>query len=166
MSPWEFVQWWRPIRLRKPSVSYEFTRWKDGHDAVRAEAGLDYEVDASYCRHSHILVFPERPGDAEKYTKFRSNWILLRRIHPVVPCTENTPLPSKKSSAEDRSRKFSVYLRPWTLVYDESTVHVPFITDLRKTSVEWLAEAKVRQTILCHFGQRGKTTYTEFRPLP
>ena len=139
LSPWEFVQWWRPIRLAKPSDEYRFTCWKDGHDVERAEPGVDYEVDTSYCVHPYILVFPNRACGGSKYKRFRSNWILLRRIHPVVPCPENTPLPGKKMKLEDRSKIFSVYLRPWTLVPDEADMHVPLLTDLKMTREQWMA---------------------------
>ena len=28
LSPWEFVQWWKPHRLRAPSVDYKLTKWR------------------------------------------------------------------------------------------------------------------------------------------
>ena len=136
LSPWEFVQWWEPIRLAKPSAEYRFTKWREPCNEQRAEPGLDYDVDISYCVHPNVLVFPKREA-GEKYNRFRSSWILLRRIHPVVPCPENSPLPSKKMTLEDRSKIFSVYLRPWTLVPEESTCEVPFLVNLNKTKEQW-----------------------------
>ena len=115
-----------------------FTRWNEEHDAERAEPGLDYEVDPTYCVHPSILVFPERKGCGSEYMKLRSTWILLRRIHAFVPCPENTPMPNKKMTLEARSKIFSVYLRPWTLESDEATVHVPLLTDLNKTNAQWV----------------------------
>ena len=29
MSPWEFCQWWRPIRLKPPSKYYKYTKWTE-----------------------------------------------------------------------------------------------------------------------------------------
>ena len=37
---------------------------------------------------------------------------------------------------EERSKIFSAYLRPWTLVQDESSCHVPLIVDLSKTQTQ------------------------------
>ena len=54
MSPWEFTQWWRPIRLQHPSSSYRYTRWKPDCDKTNAEPGVDYEVDIEVCKHSHV----------------------------------------------------------------------------------------------------------------
>ena len=57
MSPWEFTQWWRPIRLHKPSNTYRYTKWKPDGDKESAEPGVDYEVDIESCKHSHVLLF-------------------------------------------------------------------------------------------------------------
>ena len=60
----------------------------------------------------------------EMYSKFRQTWILLRRLRPMVPCPEHCPMPSKRMSKETRSKMYSVYFRPWTLVPKVATEKV------------------------------------------
>ena len=57
---------------------------------------------------------------------------------PMVPCAENTPLPNRKQSKQQRAKLFSVYLRPWTLIATEATDAKPYIADLDevKTTTE------------------------------
>jgi len=56
----------------------------------------------------------------------------------MVPCAENTPLPNRKQSKQQRAKLFSVYLRPWTLIAAEATDSKPYIADLDevKTATE------------------------------
>ena len=78
------------------------------------------------------VVFPKRSFSkgAAEYETFRHSWILVERSRPVVPCAENTPLPNRKQSKHQRAKIFSVYLRAWTLVPEENSADVPYITDL------------------------------------
>ena len=72
------------------------------------------------------------------YIKFRENWILLRRTHPKVPCPENTPLPNRRISKEERAKRLCIYLMPWTLSKKMSKERlnetckndVPYLADL------------------------------------
>ena len=64
------------------------------------------------------------------YEKFRSMWCVQRRLRPMVPCAENTPLPSRRVSKETRAKILSVYLRPWTLAKPMATTAVPFLVDI------------------------------------
>jgi hypothetical protein len=66
----------------------------------------------------------------ESYKRFRSLWCLQRRLIPLVPCPENTPLPSRKTTKESRGKILSIYLRPWTLVRKLATDLVPFLSDV------------------------------------
>ena len=84
-------------------------------------------------------MFPKRNMRRDKagYETFRHSWILVQRTRPVVPCPENTPLPSRKHTKEQRAKILSVYLRPWTLVHQESSVDVPHLVDLDLAKEEW-----------------------------
>ena len=46
-------------------------------------------------------VFPQLKGTekaCQNYERFRSMWCLQRRLIPMVPCPENTPLPNRRVS--------------------------------------------------------------------
>ena len=55
---------------------------------------------------------------------------MVRLGCPQVPQPSHTPLPRKSMSCEDKARIFSVYLRPWTLLRNHATPHVPHLQDL------------------------------------
>ena len=99
--------------------------------------------------HEHIYVFPQRPKAGVLYERFRNTWFLKRRHKPLVPCPENTPLPNSKMESEKRSKIFSLYLRAWTLVEDESSVEVPFIKDLTLTAAQWKGKKNRRSRCRC-----------------
>ena len=144
LSPWEFVQWWKPHYLRAPSKTYRLTLWINRPKPDEpCFPGVHYVLDEAHCKRSgsNLMQFPVRKGLADaaqaSYETFRSSWILIRRSKPVVPCPEQTPLPSRKMSKELRSKLFSIYLRPWTLVPAEATAEVPYILDLNLTLTAW-----------------------------
>ena len=62
----------------------------------------------------------------------------------MVPCPQMCPLPNRRTPNKN-CKILSLYLRPWTLVANESTVEVPFVTNLAKT----------------HEQLTGQTPYTE-----
>ena len=130
MSPWEFVQWWKLVRIKPPSLFYSYTEWLKDSDKERADAGVDYKIRPRKFEHKDIFVYPLRTNAGEKYERFRNTWFLRRRLKPHVPCPENTPMPNGKMTSEQRSKMFSIYLRAWTLVNDDASVEVPFIVDL------------------------------------
>ena len=109
VSPWEFVQWFEGIRLKAPSASYPYSKWtlagkmkQAGAGSEEMVAGEDYEFDFAKIESMvGVYAFPDSKvafdGAAQgSYDTFRSNWILMRRLRPKVPCTENTPLPNRK----------------------------------------------------------------------
>ena len=150
MSPWEFTQWWEPLCTKKPSDYYEknqYTKWLPNADYERAEPGVDYVIQLKMFEHEDIYVFPQRPKAGVLYERFRNTWFLKRRLKPFVPCPENTPLPNSKMESEHRSKIFSLYLRAWTLVEEESSVEVPFIKDLTLTSAQWKGKKSSTQPL-------------------
>ena len=140
MSPWEFVQHWKAVHVLPPDRDGETTRWVRGANRVDPAPGKDYVFTAGFLRRASqaadIVLFPD-VGGYEELTRFRHIWYLQRRVRPVVPCPENTPLPSRRNTKEHRSKLLSIYLRPWTLLRELETAEVPFLTDLRYTREEW-----------------------------
>ena len=67
-----------------------------------------------------VVLFPSLPGEGA-LEDFRHRWMLLRRTRAVVPCPEDTPLPSKRHTKEHRAKLFNIYLRPWTLIASQAT---------------------------------------------
>ena len=55
---------------------------------------------------------------------------MRRRQVPMVPAPTHSPMPDKQRSEEDKSRLFSVYLRPWVLDTRFASAHVPHVIDL------------------------------------
>jgi hypothetical protein len=158
MSPWEFTQWWEPVQTKPPFGSYKHTMWLPDADYERAEPGLDYVIKPAKFDHDDIHVFPERPGAGLPYERFRNTWFLIRRLKPLVPCPENTPLPNSKMDSEDRSKIFSLYLRAWTLFEEDSSVEVPFITDLTLTAAQWTGKDTLTQPLAVYTsGSDGNT---------
>ena len=147
MSPWEFTQWWEPMCTKRPSRFYDHTMWLRNADYERAEPGVDYVIKPKMFEHEDIYVFPQRPKAGVPYERFRHTWFLKRRLKPFVPCPENTPLPNSKMESEQRSKIFSLYLRAWTLVEEESSVEVPFIKDLTLTAAQWKGKQNPTQPL-------------------
>ena len=72
LSPWEFIQWWFPHRLRAPSSDYPWTRPAQGQKrtadggsdaAKKSMPGLDFVLDEAVVSKSKMLMaFPKRMG--------------------------------------------------------------------------------------------------------
>lgn len=142
LSPWEFYQWFKPHQLKRPSITYDWSvltgegRRKmnlSKGTKVDLEIGIDYMVNMKVVRNCPFLyTYPEgvqlgSPKLNERYEHFRKSWLLIRRQRPVVPCPTNCPMPNKRMSKHTRSKIFSVYLRPWTLVPKLHCAHVPYL---------------------------------------
>ena len=140
LCPWEFTMFWRVERLLYPE-GYERkadikTQW--------TEAGLKYKEEKAknpnappYAAGEHYIVIDS--DDPTKYLSFpdnehttllRHNAIMTRWKRPKVPQPSATPLPTATKTETHRARIFSVYLRPWVLVRDDATPHVPHLGDL------------------------------------
>ena len=128
LSPWEFCQWFWPERLRAPSIRYTLSKWTSsgkqkisaaGGGQLRLEPFEDYVLnDAAIATNDMIFVYPPSRelftgASPAKYERFRNSWLLIRRQYPMVPCPQQTPLPSKRMSKSTRAKIVSVYLRPW-----------------------------------------------------
>ena len=133
LCPWVFYQLWYPHRLKKPTQNYTLTIWNDDWDPKSQErpvAGRDFFLNEKFmCGQPHWISFPERDcfKDNREYQSLRHSWILIERSYPMVPCAENTPLPNRKQSKQQRAKLFSVYLRPWTLLASEATSSKPYV---------------------------------------
>ena len=158
MTPWLFVQWFQHILLLAPCRKRgDLTKWtvagkQKYRNAVIQKcvsdvvfiAGEDYELDPTKLRgKDYYFPYPDNPSlfhgkVPASYTKFRHTWILRRRERPVVPCSEATPMPSRRKSKEFRSKIMSVYHRPWTLFPNLDNSFVPYVSDLRFTQAQLL----------------------------
>ena len=146
VSAWEFPQWFKALQLKCPSHNYPFSKWTPAgrkklaaNDSEAMVAGEDYVFDFQKIgRMTGVYAYPEGKyvfdgAVPTNYTSFQKSWILLRRLRPMVPCPENTPLPSRRISKDARAKLFSIYLRPWTLSKKMATAEVPFLLDLART---------------------------------
>ena len=135
------------MQVLPPHRDGETTRWVRGANRGDPTPGKDYVFTAGFLRRASraadIVLFPDIDG-YEELARFRHTWYLQRRARPVVPCPENTPLPSRRNTKEHRSKLLSVYLRPWTLLRELETAEVPFLTDLRYTRDEWTSRSGPR----------------------
>jgi len=62
----------------------------------------------------------------------------------VVPCAENTPLPNRKQSKQQRAKMLSVYLRPWTLIDEEAIINKPHIANLDSMEISVASHRNMR----------------------
>ena len=94
-----------------------------------AEAGKHYVIDDAGLRNNHnYIALPDIPA----MQQMRHEWILRRANRPYVPQPENTPMPDKAASPEEKAKLYSVYLRPWVLDKNIASAAVPHITDLNR----------------------------------
>ena len=126
--------WILPERLQPPSAHNVITKLtlagkrkvSQKTKGAVMEAGVDYELDmTAVMRFADLFPFPEDiqlfgKHIPETYQRFRQTWILRRRQRPVVPAPEVCPMPSRKASKQNRSKIYSVYLRPWSKACNES----------------------------------------------
>ena len=49
------------------------------------------------------------------HDELRQPFVFYRRSVQAIFCLVNTPMPNWKASSDERSWRFSVYMRPWTL---------------------------------------------------
>lgn len=102
LNAWEFCMYWEVKRFKK----------KQG---VQDLQGPDE------------LAFPDTP----RLQQFRKTWFLHRRHRLRIPTTYRTKLPkARRDSKEEQGRLYSVYLRPWTLLEEAASAHVPFLGHL------------------------------------
>ena len=151
LCPWVFFQLWLPHRLRSPGPEYALTVWSEDWDPeseTRPVAGRDFFLNDKYMHgQPHWICFPDREcfKNNREYQSLRHSWILVERSYPMVPCAENTPLPNRKQSKQQRAKLFSVYLRPWTLIASEANDAKPYIGDLDKVKTGTETHCDIRQ---------------------
>jgi hypothetical protein len=169
LSPWEFVQWFKPQRLRPPSAFYDWSQWTVEGKAkieenpgrkVRLEPFNDFVLNEDkLATVLYVFTFPKAKEifvtkAPAKYERFRHTWLLIRRLRPVIPCAEQTPLPSKRMSKFTRAKIFSVYLRPWTLSTRYAGIDVPHLVDLHqpiaRTEDVRIDDAELQQADVAH----------------
>ena len=75
------------------------------------------------------LLFPDRP----ELQQLRRAFFLARRFRSRIPAPHQTKLPKPgRDSKNEMGRILSIYLRPWTLLKGEASIHVPYLADLDK----------------------------------
>ena len=152
LSPWEFVQWIKPVRLRAPSKDYNWSVWtpegKKKLAARKKDASITFEPFVDYVLNEKVVndcsfLFPFLPADRmfsgavpKRYVELRHSWLLMRRQRPVIPCPEQCPLPSRRMSKDRRAKILSVYLRPWTLASKLACRSVPLLKKLCNTGAD------------------------------
>ena len=90
LNAWEFLMWWEVLPKRH-------VRYREGF-VMRLDYPKDIGLDAD----------------------FQDKYGLVRRVRPVVPAPKNTPMPDriplfaddKRKQRDQRSRLYSVYMRP------------------------------------------------------
>ena len=152
LCPWEFTKWWRREPLHAPNWYSkkglsQWTEWTESGLVYQAQMeenaalpaatpGTHYIVSDTD-RQSYI-VFPDLP----LMQTVRHRWVLVRQSRPDVPQPIRTPFLKKTMELEERGRILSLYLRPWTLLRDHATPHVPHLSDLDVVLTSVLAHKK------------------------
>jgi hypothetical protein len=115
--------------LQNPSAAAprHMTYWVKEPEAGVSKPGVHYHVIEELNNHPDYVVFPDIPV---LRNVFRHAWVLRRSSRPFVPQPDGAPMPDRAKTIEDRSRLFSIYLRPWVLERSHVCKHVPHITCL------------------------------------
>ena len=116
LSPWEFAQWYKVVRLGTPGIEYNWSKWTAaGKDKLKLNiAGekvvfmpcVDFVLNEDIIKAvPYLFPYPEEKlifdGKAPAgYKEFRHTWLIVRRERPVVPCPVQTPLPGKRMGKE------------------------------------------------------------------
>ena len=102
LNPIEFTMYWGVRRF-------------DGTRSLESISGPDQ------------LCFPDEPGLAA----LRQHWYIYRRRRVHIPAPHRTHIPKVgKDDKETRGRRYSVYLRPWTLLPQLCSEEVPYLGSL------------------------------------
>lgn len=102
LSPWEFCMYWEVKRYDK--------------DVNRYNLQVPDQVP-----------YPDSPG----LEALSSVWYLQKRFCLAVPAPMRTKVPRRdRDGGEEAARLYCVYMRPWTLVPEHASYHVPLIEDL------------------------------------
>ena len=102
LSPWEFCMYWEIKRYGKDVNRYNL-QWPDQ------------------------IPYPDLPG----LEALSSVFYLQKRFCLAVPAPMRTKMPRRdRDGSEEVARLYCVYMRPWTLVPDHASYHVPLIEDL------------------------------------
>ena len=125
---------WEVMRVPKPNTLSEdgiaLSRWTGVEIAKGspALAGTHYVInEEALSSHPYDVVL----SDTAALTKrFRHDWVLRRAFRPYVLQPDSTPMPDRAPNHEERSKLYSVYLRPWVLERKDASASVPHITDL------------------------------------
>lgn len=94
-------------------------------------AGEDYEISAEQgiTRNRRWLAFPAE-------TPYRHDWVMVKRLAPAIPRFDGRVLPLD-GDAEDYAKHMSVYLRPWTLRFEDANETVPHLSQLAGDDGQW-----------------------------
>ena len=129
LSPWEFVMGWECVALEVPpwprqqapdeeDTQYKLTRWliteteyaanRIADEGFKPVPGIHYEVDETYirtkCPHAHRYEIYSADEKVPDMKKFRSQYILRKRLRPVVPAPKG-PMPHRgRTDTEQRSK--------------------------------------------------------------
>ena len=142
LSPWEFLMHWEVMPLPKPKqtstkADTAISRWQQKKPPKKRnsadEASDDYEPNPM-CRlatkdvSAAIVFFEAIPGEAQ----LRNRWHMRRRLRPMVPAPNSTPMPDKQQDKDLKARLFALYLRPWVLEPKCASVSqgIPHLGDL------------------------------------
>lgn len=150
LNAWEFVILWEVLPLPRSKAPCEsdpvpLTKWKT-HPKTKEETA-DYEPNPAAASDDNdaeasVLFYGTIPGEMQ----LKDRWNMHRRMRPMVPAPSSTPMPDKAKSIDEKTRRFSLYMRPWVL--DAALAcqhgHVPHISDL--DIVPSLSKPKVRIT--------------------
>ena len=103
------------------------------------EAGKHYVVNEEDLRDHHDFIALAK---THQLHQLRHEWILRRANRPYVLEPDGIPMPDAAANAEEQTRLYSVYLRPWVLDHGDASLAVPHITDLNLCAAVGQANSK------------------------
>jgi hypothetical protein len=86
LNPWEFIMYWEPVALQKPTTRVpsadDLTEWIEQPEAGEvAKAGVHYKVKEDLAKHPDVVMFPQ----SAVLQFFRHLWIFATSIPTTCP---------------------------------------------------------------------------------
>ena len=127
LSAWEFVMLWEV-----KSLDLQQTGSREAQEA---------ELLAYLAEHPEMEPYPRTGGGSH----LRHKLVMMRAHTPYVPAPASCPMPDRAGSEEEKSRLFSLYLRPWVLDHHAASRHVPHLARLCYIPAASIGGAKRRR---------------------
>ena len=133
LSAFEMIMHWQMVEVRPPSPAHTLSQLTCEGEAYKQEC-KDLGRVPKYNAGQHFiavgaanrLLLPE----LKQLGVLCHRWIWERRPRPCVPVWSSSKLAAARYSPEENARLMSIYMRPWTLNPEQSSMDVPLLSGM------------------------------------